>query len=143
MTFNDLHESTINGQFLESRDNETFEELFDDFIDDVNLSKVFETKYLKLQETTGENDEADFAEYVFIQTQRLKDTRERINKQLLSNKGSWINDERKQKIVDMLKEDEKNVESAIRHLITQRIKEQEKLISLLISYSLLTNDDLK
>jgi len=88
--------------------------------------------------------ENEYKKYLEIQSARLRHTRERIFKQLLEGKRVWSTEAKKREFIKFLKDTETDLtDKEIRALIKARKEEKNKLVTLLKSYNLITDEDLK
>lgn len=148
-SFEEIYNEIKNEDFLESRDNETLEELIDDFIEEcyrvLKFEKIYQDSLLKenkkkqIYESLS-NDEIreELSKNIKASTAYIKDTRERIFKQIMERKRTWIDDEYKQKIMDLINFSKEEIKkfTPLRQDMIEYEKQVNLMINLLNTYPL-------
>jgi hypothetical protein len=148
-SFEEIYNEIKNEDFLESRDNETLEELIDDFIEEcyrvLKFEKIYQDSLLKenkkkqIYESLS-NDEVreELSKNIKASTVYIKDTRERIFKQIMERKRTWIDDEYKQKIMDLINFSKEEIKkfTPLRQDMIEYEKQVNLMINLLNTYPL-------
>jgi uncharacterized membrane-anchored protein YjiN (DUF445 family) len=138
---------------LQKRDDETFEELINDFIEDYYQILEFEEIYIKrkLQESVEieQISTSDILMFFDINIARIKNAKDRLFKQLLERKRKFSSEKEKQKFIRFIKDTDKDTDKDIKkdEDIKKKMKERkdirDSLVNMMLTYKVITEEDLK